>query len=491
MSKIYKINIEKKDNEFQSITCANQKVFLHFVNAIQQVLLEEEVKTVKKAQEELNAHNIGWEEFDSKECEKAIFAIHKQNAIKEIDVLQDGYQESLLLIEKTFETPEPEEDEVLPEPDVVTGSDETQEETTAEPPASYYICENCDHEDFLREGQVKCGSCGKSIATLKKIVCKDPDCMAEMYVTENVKQCPYCKEDLYTVTERLENTGVIPTEDPVKAAEIAEKKKQELNWEYKSLEAKEENLCQITNTAVKESLDELMQVTTVTYSELVNEILDETDEKKIKALTTCKNKANSLITAITAVRTAITSLDAELTQIKQRKESVNNKIQNFQMPIPFNAPKKLEAVSNQVEEDNSGDTAAEAIAEAIAKENKEAAETSCVYGCDGIADACSSCPSMEIAETSSNSLPVPEPVLECDGMETGDCFDCPNCEKHPEEISETEEVNPALEKIVDEEIQEMIQQEQSEEIPEDAAIDFSGDWPEEVEESKTETTTAA
>ena len=139
MSKIYKINIEKKDNEFQSITCANQKVFLHFVNAIQQVLLEEEVKTVKKAQEELNAHNIGWEEFDSKECEKAIFAIHKQNAIKEIDVLQDGYQESLLLIEKTFETPEPEEDEVLPEPDVVTGSDETQEETTAEPPASYYI----------------------------------------------------------------------------------------------------------------------------------------------------------------------------------------------------------------------------------------------------------------------------------------------------------------------------------------------------------------
>ena len=349
MSKIYKINIETEEKNFQSITCGSAKIFLHFANMIQTQVKEVELKNVKEAQDALNAHGVEWEEFDSKDCDKAIFAIHKQNAIKELEENNADYQTATELILKTFESPEPQDDEVLPEPDVVTAEGE---ETTAAPPASYAKCYKCAHENYLRDGQVKCGSCGDSIAVLKRIACKNPECTAEMYVTDNVKVCPYCDKDLYSVEERLENAGVIPTDDPVKASEIAEKKKQELDYEYGFLSKREISVGKITNPTAKESLSELMQAAQDDYNDLINELVTETDEKKIKSLATCKNKANTLITQILGVRNAIQSFDCELTQLKHKKESINNKRQNFQMPINLYPPKNIVPVVNQIETAN-------------------------------------------------------------------------------------------------------------------------------------------
>lgn len=207
--------------------------------------------------------------------------------------------------------------------------EEQQEEKIEEaPPEIYYKC-SCGHEDYLLDGEHVCAECGKAIGFVTQTTCNH--CGKQLMITENVIICPVCNEDLATLEERLENSGIIPTDDPQKANEIAEREREKLKKENTSLISRQIEVETVISS--KDGIEDLLKNSRKIYNKALDDLITEKETKKIKTLESNKNQTLKIINAALLVLGCIKEHELEKERIEQRIEQVEEKIKNTQLPL--------------------------------------------------------------------------------------------------------------------------------------------------------------
>ena len=138
--------------------------------------------------------------------------------------------------------------------------------------------------------------------------------------TNNVKICPYCNDDILTITERMEDAGIIPTDDPVKSAEIAEKKKNELLSEKEKLSAQQKDLILIVEGFSDDALLAAKNEIRKRYDKHFS------DEK-------LSDKYNGYKKALNKVCEFLKEITNELYSTETELGCIDSKLQAFQLPL--------------------------------------------------------------------------------------------------------------------------------------------------------------
>jgi ElaB/YqjD/DUF883 family membrane-anchored ribosome-binding protein len=186
---------------------------------------------------------------------------------------------------------------------------------------TYYKCK-CGHEDFLQTGETKC-SCGKCIGIVELTTCNH--CQSQFYATDGVKTCPYCKKDLKTIEEKLEDLAITPVTNEAKAKKIKEtltQQKADMQEHVKDLENILKLYGQGNEDETKKARESINDIIVKRYANAVRK----NSQKDSNSINGTKNN-------IFAFHDFLDSLKKEIETKESDIKILEGKIKNTQIPL--------------------------------------------------------------------------------------------------------------------------------------------------------------
>ncbi|KKR11710.1 MAG: hypothetical protein UT41_C0007G0003 [Candidatus Wolfebacteria bacterium GW2011_GWC2_39_22] len=334
--KVFQLVIDANETE-QKINCLGKEVFLHFANLAynaryEAAFLEKaELKTEKKAIEALNNVGIEVNTFVEKDTDVDLWVKLHDDILDTLkpdeevmwvfrayeDLANGNYEQFYAFLNQQEE---PEEDDSLQDEELPTA-----EETV--------FCPKCD-----------------------------------LVNPKDEKLCFECGASLYTVEERLENAGIIPTNDPIKQKQIDSKRHERLLDEKEGLEKDIEDYSIIVDGFNPNAIDSawsILQTKSNNYLAKARET-EETKEKE-NYLKAAKNIFKN-IESLQNLSVFVEGLKNNLGSLKSQLRSNKSSLENFQLDIGLEFPNQVitETVAyNQVEELSKEAAASQEVPETV------------------------------------------------------------------------------------------------------------------------------